>query len=238
MDINDKPRDVFDLDLMARTHPSGIESYGIDGENTGILHEDGVHTGDIAGVYTCVEPDCKTGEVRIIEVTHIYDRVNDAKTGGSIKIERRVIETFASFADFAFSPYFDKTLHAWRQGCPDASWGDAIQVNGMDVAVEGLRGFDPSIDIDYAALPNSTDWLGNTVYADKPKEMSIRLRPLSDRIELWRECENIIDTSFDEIKRALALVDKLERAGVRINGDSIELPLHLDEQESHGTHHH
>lgn len=222
-DLHTEPQNVYDLMLMAHTRKPAVCQNAISVRDFA-PKPDGVQVGDIAAIYTLVEPHTN-GTISVIDEAHIYCEVNERRTGGFIHTERTTVITYKTFDEFRASEWWDKTLEAWGSGCPDASWGDTIQVNGVDVATEGLHGMWPSTDIDYLTLPHTLDWLGNPIYDQKPIAASIRIRPLEDTLELWREGAEIIETSYDEIREALALKERLDKLGITLDDDTITLPL-------------
>lgn len=169
--------------------------------------------------------------VRVYKNTHVICEVRGSRSF-SCRIEGETVAEYRSMVEFRASEWWDLTMEKFAGGDADASWLNAVDLDGevMDVNPTWI-GYGPSTCVEMEVGRQRRDWLGNTRQDAGHDTMSIRVDRMSG--ELWLRCgDHEVEGTVKEIERAMMLIDRLKSLGIKVGDETITVPLPKRESEA------
>lgn len=169
--------------------------------------------------------------VRVYRNTHVICEVRGS-CSFSCRVEGETVAEYRSMEDFRASEWWDLTMEKFAGGDADASWLRTVELDGEEAEADPTWiGYGPSARVEMGVGSQYRDWLGN-VRQDKGHDtLSIRVERMSG--ELWLRCgDHEVEGTVEEIEAAMMLVERLRNLGVKVGGESIEVPLPKANEEA------
>lgn len=170
--------------------------------------------------------------VRVYKSTHVICEVRGSRSF-SCNVENETVAEYRSMVEFRASEWWGPTMERFAGGDADASWLRTVDLDGEEIADGEPQwiGYGPSTCLDVAVGRQYRDWLGNTRQNKGHDTLSIRVERMSG--ELWMRCgEHEVEGTVEEIEAAMMLVERLRNLGVKVGGESIEVPLPKANEEA------
>lgn len=170
--------------------------------------------------------------VRVVMNTHVICEVRSGGRSLSCRIESKTVDEYRSMEAFRDSKWWDLTMEKFAGGDADASWLRTVELDGEEAEADPTWiGYGPSARVEMGVGSQYRDWLGN-VRQDKGHDtLSIRVERMSG--ELWLRCgDHEVEGTVEEIEAAMMLVERLRNLGVKVGGESIEVPLPKANEEA------
>lgn len=221
-----EPRTFADLWLMRETSNAWFD---------GQLRYEDVRKGadPEVGAVDCVSWHVapSSDRVRVCRSTHVICEVRGSRSFSCL-IESETVAEYRSMAEFRDSEWWGPTMEKFAGGDADASWLRTVDVDGEEIADGDPQwiGYGPSTCVEMGVGRQHMDWIGN-IRQDKGHDtLSIRVDRMSGG--LWLRCGgHRVEGTVEEIEAAMKLMDRLKSFGVKVEDDTLTVPLRKGDYE-------
>ena len=163
--------------------------------------------------------------VQVHKDTHVISDVRMNGHSFSCRIERETVAEYRSMEEFRASEWWGLTMERFAGGDADASWLRSVELDGEDVRADPTWiGYGPSVTVSMEVGRQYRDWLGNTRQDKGHGTLDVRVERMSGDLYLWHD-GHVVEGTVEEIEAAMMLAERLRNLGVKVGGESIEVPL-------------
>lgn len=219
-DETTEPRTFEDLWLMRETSKAWFDGQ-VRYENVrkGATPE----VGAVDSVSLHVAPT--SDRVRVYKNTHVICDVRQNGNSFSCQVEGETVAEYLSMEAFRASDWWGLTMKKFAGGDADASWLRSVELEGEEVRVDSSWiGYGPSITVSMEVGRQYRDWLGNTRQGKGHGTLDVRVERMSGDLYLCHD-GHVVEGTVEEIEAAMMLAERLRNLGVKVGGESIEVPL-------------
>lgn len=163
--------------------------------------------------------------VKVYKDTNVICDVRMNGHSFSCRAERETVAEYRSMAEFRDSEWWGLTMERFAGGDADASWLRSFELDGEDVRADPTWiGYGPSVTVSVEVGRQYRDWLGNTRQDKGHGTLDVRVERMSGDLYLCHD-GHVVEGTVEEIEAAMMLVERLRNLGVKVGGESIEVPL-------------
>lgn len=157
--------------------------------------------------------------------THVIEEVRQNGYSMSLRTKSETLASYDTMEAFRDSEWWDLTMEKFAGGDADASWLRSVELDGEDVEADPTWiGYGPSVTVSMEVGMQYRDWLGNTRQGKGHETLDVRVERMSGELWLCHDGHEVEGT-VEEIEAAMSLVERLRDLGVKVGGESIEVPL-------------
>ena len=215
-----EPRTFEDLWLMRETSKDWVDGM-VRYEN--VRKGAAPEVGAVDSVSVHVAP--ASDRVRVYKNTHVICDVRPGGKSFSCEVKGETVAEYRSMEAFRASEWWGLTMEKFAGGDADASWLRSFELDGEDVRAEPTWiGYGPSVTVSMEVGRQYRDWLGNTRQDKGHGTLDVRVERMSGDLCLCHD-GHVVEGTVEEIEAAMTLVERLRDLGVKVGGESIEVPL-------------